>query len=79
MGGEKFEGRGGDWDREEERQEEKGRSHGRTIWQVTLRFHAYLYRLLQMFLRDGWYWALHVWVCNYILPIGSKIIVLCVL
>jgi len=29
-----------------------------------------------MFLRDGWYWALYVQVGNYILPIGSKVIVL---
>jgi len=32
-----------------------------------------------MFLRDGWYWALHVSVGNYILPIESNIIVLCFL
>jgi len=35
--------------------------------------------LLLMFLRDGWYWALYVQVGNYILSIGSKVIVLCVL
>jgi len=32
-----------------------------------------------MFSRDGWYWALYVQVDNYILSIGSKITVLCVL
>jgi len=32
-----------------------------------------------MFLRDGWYRALYVEVGNYVLSIGSKIIVLCVL
>jgi len=32
-----------------------------------------------MFLRDGWYQALYAEVGYYILSIGSKIIVLCVL
>jgi len=38
--GEKFEGRGGDWNRRRDRREEREglRSRGRTRWQVMLRF-----------------------------------------
>jgi len=39
--GEKFEGRGGDWNKQKGRdRRERERSCGRTIWQVMLRFHA---------------------------------------
>jgi len=51
--GEKFEGRGGDWKRKEEPRDMRGRSRGRTMWQVTLRSRSvYLQAVINVL--KGW-------------------------
>jgi len=49
--GEKFEGRGGDWNGKERRGRE--RSQGRTIWRVMLRFHSVPLQIVTNVLK-GW-------------------------
>jgi len=49
----------------EEEEETRGErrdkmERGEKPWQVMLRFCSVYYRLLLMFSRDGWYWALYV-------------------